>query len=52
MCFAWSGNSSGDELSAPGDYRTVQPEGEGSMCGMLEGWCGYADSVFVFVVFF
>ena len=31
MHVARSGNSSGDELSAPGDYRTGCPEGEGFM---------------------
>ena len=31
MYIARSGNSSGDELPAPGDYRTGCPEGEGFM---------------------
>src|ERR1041384_4855520 len=31
MGVARSGNSSGDELPAPGDYRTGCPEGEGNM---------------------
>ena len=31
MYKARSGNSSGDELPAPGDYRTGCPEGEGFM---------------------
>src|ERR1041385_6275545 len=31
MYQARSGNSSGDELPAPGDYRTARPEGEGIM---------------------
>ena len=51
-CIARSGKSSGDDLTAPGDYRTGIPEGECSMFGMLEGGGGYVGSVFVFVVFF
>src|SRR3954471_1256001 len=31
MHVARSGNPSRDELTAPGDYRTVYPEGEGIM---------------------
>src|ERR1041385_6305832 len=31
MHVARRGNSSGDELPAPGDYRTGRPEGEGIM---------------------
>ena len=31
MYKARSGNSSGDELPTPGDYRTGRPEGEGFM---------------------
>ena len=52
MCFARSGNSSGDELPAPGDYRMDDPEGECPMFGMLEGGGGYVGGVFVFVVIF
>ena len=37
MHVARSGKSSGDELPAPGDYRTGIPEGECFVCGMLEG---------------
>ena len=51
-CFARSGNSSGDDLPALGDYRTGIPEGECSMFGRLEGGGGYAGSVSVFVGFF
>ena len=31
MQYAQSGNSSGDEVSAPGDYRPGCPEGGGNM---------------------
>ena len=31
MYYGRSGNSSGDEIPAPGDYRTAYPEGEGIM---------------------
>ena len=37
MHVARSGKSSGDELPAPGDYRTGIPEGECHVFGMLEG---------------
>ena len=37
MHVARSGKSSGDELSAPGDYRTGIPEGECHVFGMLRG---------------
>src|SRR4051794_12591857 len=43
---AQSGNSSGDELPAPGDYQQTMSRGEGSMFGMLEGCGGRMDSVF------
>ena len=46
MCFAQSGNSSGDELPAPGDYRQTIRRGEGLVFGMLEGGGGYTVSVF------
>ena len=47
MHVARSGNSSGDELPAPGDYRIGVPEGEGLVCGMLEGCGGGMGSVSV-----
>ena len=49
---ARSGNSTGEGLPAPGDYRTGIPEGECLGFCMLEGGGGHTDSVFVFVVFF
>ena len=52
MHVARSGNSSGEELPAPGNYRTGLPEGECLGFCMLEGGGGHTDSVFVFVVFF
>ena len=51
-CIARSGNSSGDDLPAPGNYRTGIPDGECLVFGMLEGGGGYVGSVSVFVVFF
>ena len=51
-CLRRSGKSSGDDLPAPGDYRTDDPEGESPVFGMLEGCGGYVGSVFIFVVFF
>ena len=47
---ARSGKSSGDDLPAPGNYRTDEPEGKSSKFGMLEGDGGCTDGVFVFVV--
>ena len=39
-------------LPAPGIYRTVEMEGEGSVFGVLEGVGGPTDSVILFVGFF
>ena len=49
---ARSGKSSGDELPAPGIYRTGEPEGNGSGFCMLEGGGEPMGCVFVFVIFF
>ena len=49
---ARSGNSSGEGLPAPGNYRSVGPEGKGSGFCMLEGGGGHTGSIFVFVGFF
>ena len=49
MHVARSGNSSVDELPAPGDYRTDYPEGESLVCGMLEGCGGGIGIVSIFV---
>ena len=45
------GNPTGN-LPAPGNYRTDEPEGEGSVFGVLEGGGGHTGSVSGFVVFF
>ena len=39
-------------LPAPGIYRTDEPEGDGSVFGVLEGGGGPTDSVILFVGFF
>ena len=52
MHVARSGKSSGDELPAPGDYRTCILEGECHVFGMLEGGGGHTGSIFVLVGFF
>ena len=52
MHVARSGKSSGNELPAPGDYRTGIPEGECHVFVMLERGGGHTGSVSVFVVFF
>ena len=52
MHVARSGKSSGDELPAPGIYRSVEPEGKSSGFCMLEGGGEPAGCVFVFVGFF
>ena len=49
---ARSGNSSGEGLPAPGNYRSVEPEGKSSGFCMIEGGDGHTGSVFVFVGFF
>ena len=49
---ARSGNSSGEGLSASGNYRSVGPEGKCSGFCMLERGGGHTGSVFVFVGFF
>ena len=49
---ARSGNLSGEGLPAPGNYRTVEPEGKSSGFCRLEGGGGHTGSVSVFIVFF
>ena len=39
-------------LPAPGIYRTDEPEGDGSLFGVLEGGGAHTGSVSGFVVFF
>ena len=47
--FRRSGYLSGDDSSVPVDYRTDDPEGEGSMYAVLETTYRNVDSVSVFV---
>ena len=41
-----------ESFTVSGNYRTVLPEGDGSMFYMLKGGGGHTDSVFGFVTFF
>ena len=49
MHFARSGNSSGDELPGPGNYRKGCPEGEGTIPGVSRSSDKHMDGVSVLV---
>ena len=51
MCFARSGNSSGDELPAPGDYRQTNQREKVSCSVCYRGGDGYTGGVFLLGVF-
>ena len=49
MQYARSGNLSGDDSSVPVDYRTDDPEGEGSMSAVLKTSVRHVVSVSVLI---